>query len=164
MAAEKTSKLQRTYNVPLRKEWLKVPKYKRAKKAVNALRSFLKKHMKCDAVVLGKHVNEAIWKRGIKNPPHHVKVDVLKEDNKVVAELSGKPLPKIKKEEAKKGLAAKALEKIKGAPKEEVKEEVQLKETSAKEKPAAKPAAAKKSVNKKEAQKEVAESKAEVKK
>ena len=46
-AAEKKPEivLERTYNVPLRKEWLKVPKYKRAKKAVTALRQFLVKHM-----------------------------------------------------------------------------------------------------------------------
>ncbi len=125
MADEK--ELQRTYNVPLRKEWLKVPKYKRAKKAVNALRIFLKKHTKCDSVILGKYANESIWKKGIKNPPHHIKVDVLKEDNKAIAELSGKPLPKIKKEEAKKGLATKALEKIRGAQKEEKPEAVKEK-------------------------------------
>ena len=52
MAEEKT--LERTYNVPLRKEFLKVPKYKRAKKAVKALKQFLAKHMKSDNVKIGK--------------------------------------------------------------------------------------------------------------
>ena len=36
-------KLERVYNVPLRKEWLKVPKYKRSKKALAALKQFLAK-------------------------------------------------------------------------------------------------------------------------
>ena len=48
----------RTYTVPLRKEWLKVPKYKRAKKAVTALKQFLVKHMKSENVKLGKYVNQ----------------------------------------------------------------------------------------------------------
>lgn len=160
--ATKPSKLQRTYNVPLRREWLKVPRYKRAKKAVKALREFLQKHMKCDNVILGKHVNEEIWKKGIKNPPHHVKVDTMKDDDKVVAEISGKPLPKLKKEEEKKGLAAKALEKIKGKPKEEKPEEVKQEQ-----KEAAKKQEAKKEIIKKEEapkQKAKQESKKEVKK
>ena len=45
--------LERTYNVPLRKEFLKVPKYKRAKKAVTALKQFLVKHMKSDNIKIG---------------------------------------------------------------------------------------------------------------
>lgn len=114
-----TAKIQRTYNVPLRKEWLKVPKYKRAKKAVTGLKIFLTRHMKCENLIIGKHLNEAIWKHGIKNPPHHVKVDVLREDDLVVAELSGKPMPAIKKDEKKKGVVGKVLDKIKGVPKEE---------------------------------------------
>ncbi len=125
-----TEKIQRTYNVPLRKEWLKAQKYKRAKKAVTALREFLQHHMKSDDVHLGRYLNEAIWKRGMQNPPHHIKVDVLKENNKVVAELSGKPLPEIKKEE-RKGVVGKALEKLRGAPKQ-----VAAKEQPTEEKPA----------------------------
>lgn len=118
-------KIQRTYNVPLRREWLKAQKYKRAKKAVTALREFLQHHMKSDDVHIGRHLNEELWKRGMKSPPHHVKVDVLKENNKVVAELSGKPLPEIKKE-GKKGVVGRAIEKIKGAPKEPAKEKPAL--------------------------------------
>lgn len=114
-----TAKIQRTYNVPLRKEWLKVPKYKRAKKAITGLKIFLTRHMKCENLIIGKHLNEAIWKHGIKNPPHHIKVDVLKEDDLVVAELSGKPLPEIKEGEKKQGVVGKVLDKIMGAPKEE---------------------------------------------
>lgn len=132
-----TAKIQRTYNVPLRKEWLKVPKYKRAKKAVTGLKIFLTRHMKCENLIIGKHLNEAIWKHGIKNPPHHIKVDVLKEDDLVVAELSGKPLPEIKKGEKKKGVVGKVLDKIKGAPKEEKPEVVaaEKKETPGKSEP-----------------------------
>ena len=42
------AKIERTYNIPLRKEWLKKPKYKRAKKAVTALKEFLSRVMRVD--------------------------------------------------------------------------------------------------------------------
>ena len=60
---------ERTYTIPLRKEWLKSPKYRRAKKAISAVKQFLIKHMKSEDVRLGKYINEEIWKHGIKNPP-----------------------------------------------------------------------------------------------
>ena len=98
MADEKKAKksekteivLERVYNVPLRKEWLKAPKYKRAKKAVNALQQFISKHMKSDDVKIGKHANLLIWKHGIKNPPHHINVKAVKDSKGVVTvELEG---------------------------------------------------------------------------
>ena len=130
MAEEKT--LERTYNVPLRKEFLKVPKYKRAKKAVKALKQFLVKHMKSDNVRIGKYLNDEIWKHGIKNTPHHVKVNAVKDkDDLVTAELVGAPVEK-KEEEGKKEETKKVEEK----PKIEEKKEEKPKETKVEEKPA----------------------------
>lgn len=80
-------RLERTYNIPLRKEWLKVPFYKRAKKATTAVREFLQKHMKTEEINISQGINKEIWKHGIKNPPHHVKVNVVKENNKASARL-----------------------------------------------------------------------------
>ncbi len=85
-------KLERTYNVPLRKKFLKVPRYKRTNKAVSALREFLVKHMKCEDIKIGPHLNTFLWKDGIKNPPHHVKVNAVRKDGKVFTELFGKSL------------------------------------------------------------------------
>ena len=100
--------IERTYNIPLRKEFQKVPKYKRAKKAITGLRKFLTKHMKSDKIKLGKNLNELIWNNGIKNPPHHVNVTVVKEDNGTVrAELVGKPIYTDKPEKPKKVEAVK---------------------------------------------------------
>jgi large subunit ribosomal protein L31e len=92
--AEKTKntipELKRTYNIPLRKEYLKVPLYKRAKKAVTAIRQFLMKHMKSQDVRLGQNLNLKVWERGIKHPPHHVQVNVTKDKEGIVhAELVG---------------------------------------------------------------------------
>jgi ribosomal protein L31E len=84
--------IERTYNVPLRKGFSKAPKYKKTKKAVTTLREFLARHMKCslDDIKLGKQLNQALWTRGYKYPPHHVKLTVIKsDDGKVRAELFG---------------------------------------------------------------------------
>jgi hypothetical protein len=57
--------------------------------------------MKSENVKIGKFLNEFLWMHGMKNPPHHVKVNVARVDGVVYAELFGKPL-KIGKEEDKK--------------------------------------------------------------
>ena len=134
MADEKP--IERTYNVPLRKEFLKVPKHKRAKKAVTALKQFLVKHMKSENIKVGAYVNKEIWKRGIKSPPHHVKVNVTKDKEGLVnAELVGAPVetPKEEKEtkEAKSKKDSSALSK-KGS-KEESKKDSSTKEESKKD-------------------------------
>ena len=93
--------MERTYVVPLRKEFQKAPRHKRAKKAVTALKQFLMRHMKTDVdkIKISEALNNAIWSRGMKHPPHHVKVVADKDDEGVVqAELFGFA----KKEEAKK--------------------------------------------------------------
>ncbi len=141
----KVAKLERTYNVPLRKEWLKAPKYRRSKKAVKAVREFLAKHMKADIseVKLGKHLNEEVWKHGIKNPPHHIRVNAVKEEGgKVFAELVGHKIEEMVAEKGKK--KKEKIEKPK-APKEEEK------------KPETKPAEKKPEVKKEEMPEEAKE-------
>lgn len=131
---EKTKTLERTYNIPLRKEYQKSPRWKRTKKAVIATKQFLQKHFKSEEVKLGKHLNENLWKRGIQNPPHHIKVTAIKDEKGVVrAELFGHKIEGEKKEEKKTSkleeVAKKAGIKI---PKKEVKktEEKSKKEVS----------------------------------
>jgi large subunit ribosomal protein L31e len=101
MAGKKTESLERAYIVPLRREFLKAPKYKRAKKALAALRQFIQKHMKSEDVVISTELNNFIWRHGMKNPPHHIKIAVSKDkDGRVAAGLEGKKAEK-KAEEAK---------------------------------------------------------------
>ncbi len=103
MAKKETKTLERTYVIPLRKEYLKVPRWQRTKKAVKAVKQFLQRHMKTEQVKLGKHLNEELWKHGLKNPPHHIKVTVLKDEEGLVrAELFGHKI-ETKKEEKKEG-------------------------------------------------------------
>jgi len=111
--------LERVYNVPLRKEFQKVADWRRTKKAVKALREFIAKHMKSKDVVIGKYANQYLWKDGIRNPPHHVKVTATKDDKGKVtvelAELSAKAKREIGKEEGlKKKKEEKEVQKKKG--------------------------------------------------
>ncbi len=122
--AKKTEKpkivLERTYTIPLRKEFLKAPKYKRAKKAVTAVRKFLSRHMKSDSIKLGKNLNSLIWAKGIRNPPHHITVSTVREETGIVrAELVGKPIYEEPKEEKKKPAAKSEAEKKSPAAKDE---------------------------------------------
>jgi large subunit ribosomal protein L31e len=108
--------LERIYNVPLRKEWLKTQKYRRAKKAVNALQQFISKHMKSDDVKIGTHANLEIWKHGIKNPPHHINVKATKyADGSVMAELEG-----VKLKERVPNILRKARAKLEKKPKKKI--------------------------------------------
>jgi len=79
--------LERTYTIPLRRDFIKVPKHRRAKRAVSEIKSFLVKHMKADEVKIGKNLNLSVWKNGIKNPPGKVKVKAIKTDGVVTVEL-----------------------------------------------------------------------------
>jgi len=78
--------LTRQYTIPLRREWLKVPKYKRAKRAVAEIKVFLERHMRADSkdVKIGRWLNELVWERGIKNPPSKVRVNASKDDKGIV--------------------------------------------------------------------------------
>ena len=121
--------LERTYTVPLRRRFRYVPKYKKAKKAVTTLKVFLIKHMKPASdekgriqLKIGKYLNDFLWKHGMKNPPHHVKITTTKDDKGVVyAELEGAPVSKPKEEKGKKAKEEKKEVKKEEKPKEEAK-------------------------------------------
>jgi len=99
---EKKIVLERVYNIPLRKKYQRAPRWKRTNRAITALREFVKKHMKATEIKIGKHINKDMWKNGIRNPPHHVKVNCTKdEDGLVRVEMIGAPVEK-PKEPAKK--------------------------------------------------------------
>ena len=114
MAKTTEKTLERTYNVPLRKEYMKAPRWNRTKKAVIALRQFLAKHMKSENVLLSKELNEEMWKHGIQNPPHHVKVNAVKDDKGVVkADLFAVEKPASKKKDGSKKKEVKVKKAVK---------------------------------------------------
>ena len=119
---------ERTFVIPLRKEFLKKPKYRRAKKAVSALKDFIIRHMKVKEVKIGKYLNEKIWERGQKSPPSRVKVKSIIEDDYTRVELVDFPFEKKKEEPKKEGLKEKLLGKKEEKPETEQKKEERLEE------------------------------------
>ena len=101
--------IERTYTVPLRSAFSKVPQYYRTNKAMSAPRAFLRRHLKVkdEQIKIGQHLNALIWAHGIRNPPPRVTIHVVKSDAGIVtAELEGKEYkasvkPKAKTEEPK---------------------------------------------------------------
>ncbi len=124
---------ERIYVIPLRKEFMKAPSYKRSKRAISAIRTFLIRHMKAEEVKIGKYLNLEIFKHGRKNPPIKVKVKAIKdkikikdkEVNVVKVELINAPVEIKKEEKPVKKEEAKTTEESKA---KEVKVEEQAKE------------------------------------
>lgn len=90
------TELEREYVIPLRKGSMKVPRYKRAKKAIKTLKEFLAKHMRVEDRDLRKvkvniDLNNEVWFRGIKKPLHKIKVKAVKREGIVYAELADVP-------------------------------------------------------------------------
>ena len=138
--------LERVYNVPLRKGWLKAPTHKRAKKAVRTLREFLARHMKTEFenVKVGMWANEHLWAQGTKKPPHHIQVKATKDSEgivkaeiaeltvrqKIMQEKSDKQKAELEKKPAKK----EEKKETKTETKAETKKEEEKKEEISKEK------------------------------
>ena len=128
---------EKIYTVPLRKGFLKAPKYDRTKKAVRVLKSYLEKHLKKE-VKIGKYLNLDLWKHGRQNPPGKIKIRVEEVEDKLIAELINAPRPVVeeKKEGAisikkpgflggKKTETEKVADKVEEEKKEEVKKAIE---------------------------------------
>ena len=81
---ESNEKIEREYVIPLRSKVRTVPRYKKTPKAVKSIKEFLVRHMKIrdrdlNKIKIDKHLNEMLWFRGIKSPPHKIKVKAIKE-------------------------------------------------------------------------------------
>ncbi|HDP73352.1 MAG TPA: 50S ribosomal protein L31e [Candidatus Woesearchaeota archaeon] len=122
--AEKNEK-EKVFIIPIWKKVIKVPKYKRAKKAISIIKEFAARHMKTDEVKVGKHLNLKLWENGIKSPPHKVKVRVTKKDNIATVELFDAPADKKEEKKKAKKEAKETKEKEKQA--QEKKEEKEAK-------------------------------------
>lgn len=148
MAAE----IRRSYNVPLRRGFRNAKRYKKTSRAISELRSFLQQHMKTEDVKIDKALNVKIWEHGIRNPPHHIKVDVVKDEEGVArvymeggapaaAKSAEKPANKPAKKETPAKEEAKPAEKSEAPKAEEKPVEAKVpsksEETPAKEAPKA---------------------------
>lgn len=77
------------HTIPLRKDYLKVPKHRRSKRAISKIKRYVKKHAKVDEVKIGNNLNKYVWKDGIKNPPGKVEVEILKDDSSASVDRVG---------------------------------------------------------------------------
>jgi large subunit ribosomal protein L31e len=104
----KTEKMEREYIIPLREKVRVVPRYKKTNKAVKTVKEFLVRHMKIrdrdlKKIKIDKYLNEALWFRGIRHPPHKIKVKAIKEGDIVRVELADMPAKlKFKKDREEK--------------------------------------------------------------
>jgi large subunit ribosomal protein L31e len=92
---------ERIYTIPLQKALVRPPK-KRAPRAMQLVKIFVKKHMKMAVTVsedeeeeelpqliVTKEVNEKIWSRSIEKPPRKIRVRVTKDkDGNVTVHLA----------------------------------------------------------------------------
>jgi large subunit ribosomal protein L31e len=109
---------ERILNVPLRKEWLKVPKNERGKRALHALRWFVSRHTKSYEIRISQKVNEMVWVRGVQKPPQSIRVKVSVSEGKVSVMLpeESEKRPEVKEEKKGLGRLKETLEKEKGLP------------------------------------------------
>ncbi len=83
------SDYERIYTIPLGRAWV-AQSYRRSEKAMTLLKKFVQRHMKPTEIHIDPLVNEAIWARGIRNPPRKIKVKLTKDDDGIVTvELAG---------------------------------------------------------------------------
>ena len=78
------NKLEREYIIPLRREWIRVPRYERTGRAIKAIKRFIAKHMKIadrdvDKVKLDVYFNNDLWFKGRASPPARIKVKASRE-------------------------------------------------------------------------------------
>lgn len=138
---EPKTELEREYVIPLRLNFLKVPRYRRTNKAIKTIKEFLAKHMKVEDRDLSKikidmYLNQEVWFRGIKKPPVKIKVKAVKRDGIVYAELAEIP-DKVKFDMAKAEKFHKVPEKAKApkiAPTENEETKTEEEKTDEKEK------------------------------
>ena len=94
---------ERIYTINLRKRLLKIPRWKKSKKAVDIVKDFLKKHMKSDDIRIGKNMTEKIWEGGNQKPPNKIKIKAIKNDDNIIkAELWSSVLSEELREEKTK--------------------------------------------------------------
>lgn len=93
---EETKSLDRTFSkgsdekiftIPLRSSYR--PRTKRTTHSVRFVRDYLKTHTKSDKIKIGKHLNEALWKRGLKRHVSSIRVRTVRDGDTVKAELFG---------------------------------------------------------------------------
>lgn len=74
-----SEELEHVHTINLGKVLLS-PNNQRAKRAVNMVKEYARRHMKTEEIKIEESVNHQIWKRGIKHPPRKIRVRMTKTD------------------------------------------------------------------------------------
>ncbi len=77
--------IEREYVVPLRDAY-ETSRTRRAKRAINIIKEFARRHMKAEVVKVSSNVNNLVWSKGMEKPPRRVKV-VMRKDREGVVEV-----------------------------------------------------------------------------
>ncbi len=123
MARNKTIPAEREYIINLRREIMKVPRYRRTPKAIKAIKQFIAKHMRIpdrdlNKVKIDKWLNQEMWFKGIQNPLTKIKVKAKKDGENIIVSLVDIP-EKIKFQIAREEKSKKASEKVKAKKKQD---------------------------------------------
>ena len=70
---------ERVYTINLGKVLLS-PDNQRAKRAINMIKEFTRRHMKTEEVKIEEDVSHMIWSRGIKHPPRKIRIRMTRTD------------------------------------------------------------------------------------
>ena len=81
------AEIERIYTIPLRKEWIKVARAKRANKAMATIKNFINRHVKAEKVKIDPDVSKFVFSHNIKKPPGRIKVMVSGDKKEVKVKL-----------------------------------------------------------------------------
>jgi large subunit ribosomal protein L31e len=127
---------EKIFTIPLRKAYRTVARNARSRKAMDIIRAYLQRHMKCEDVKIGFSINNSVWAKGIQKPPRRIRIHAKLDNDSVLAELVGVNIKTLTAEEAKEKAKKKEgkKEKIKEERKERKKQTIQdeIKEESGK--------------------------------
>lgn len=124
---------ERVYTINLGKAWLS-PNNQRAKRAINMIKEFSRRHMKTEQIKIDQELSQAVWQRGIRSPPRKIRVKMAKTDDGYVLVSPYEEDVKPKADEKPKKEKSKAAKEEK----EQKEEQVETKEKSDEPKPEAK--------------------------
>jgi large subunit ribosomal protein L31e len=82
---------ERIYTVPFSKVIYsrRIPRPRRTPRAMRYLRSFVRRHLRCDEIIIDPEVNEFMWARGIQYPPRRIRIRAVKTEEDIVTVYLG---------------------------------------------------------------------------
>lgn len=118
------------YVIPLKQVTSNKPRKGRAKKAIRAIKLFVKKHKRLneDQIAISKEVNEKVWENGMFGIPKKIEVELKKIEEKTFVFLKDGTELKEKEKELKDKKKEKASAKPEKKTEEEIKEKAEQKQ------------------------------------